>query len=265
MFQPTIPLGGYAGWAFLSRTKEKQQAAFEHSPVIERETRYFEKNIGKIRTAEELVSDRTLLKVALGAFGLDDDINSKAFIRKILEDGTLTTDALANKLSDKRYLAFSKAFGFGDFAVPRTGLSEFGAEITGLFKARSFEKAVGDQNGDLRLALSLQRDLKEIADKKTSVDTKWYSIMGQPPLRKVFETAFGLPSSYATIDLDTQLKGFKDRAERTFGSADISQFTDPAKQEKLIRLFLVRSEAQAFTAGAVRGQTALALLQGVGR
>ncbi len=261
MFQPVVPMSGYAGWAFLNRTLEKQEEAFAQSPEIARDIAYFEQNIGKINSAEELVNDRRLLKVALGAFGLDADIDSRAFIRKILEEGTLAPDALANRLADKRYHALSSTFGFGDLAVPANKVSDFAGKITTLYKERRFEVAIGEQDDNMRLALNLRRDLAQIAEKETSANTKWYEIMGQPPLRKVFETAFGLPSSFATINLDKQLDTFKERAEKAFGSSDISQFTDPDKQEKLIRLFLLRADIQAQSAGSTGGQTALMLLQ----
>ena len=128
-YQPVVPVGGYAGWVFLNRTMDTQQAAFNSSAAIQRDVDYFKENIGEISSAEALVNDRRLLSVALGAFGLDDDINNKYFIQKVLDDGTLDDDALANKLSDKRYFEFSKAFGFGDFDTPNTVLSEFPDDI----------------------------------------------------------------------------------------------------------------------------------------
>jgi hypothetical protein len=61
------------------------------------------------------VGDRRLLEVALGAFGLDDDIRNRFFIRKVLEEGTTSPSRrFANRLSDKRYLALAETFGFGD-------------------------------------------------------------------------------------------------------------------------------------------------------
>jgi len=97
-FQPVVPLSGYAGFAFLERTLETQQQAFNSSASIQRDTEYFLENIEKVETAEALVNDRRLFTVALGAFGLSDDINNKFFLQKVLEDGTLDPDALSNKL-----------------------------------------------------------------------------------------------------------------------------------------------------------------------
>ena len=103
-FQPLVPFGGYAGWTLLDRTLDRQLEAFSNNPVNDRDMQYFRENIGTIVSAEELVSDYQLLRVALGAFGLQDDLPNRAFIRKALEEGTTNRDAFVNKLADKRYL-----------------------------------------------------------------------------------------------------------------------------------------------------------------
>lgn len=261
MFQPVVPFGGFAGWSFLSRTLDNQQDAYAKSPEVAREVNYFKENISKIKTAEDLMGDRTMLKVALEAFGLGEDINNKFFIRKVLEDGTLSEDALSNKLSDTRYSKLSQAFGFGDFPVPNTVLSDFGEKITSAFKERQFEAAVGEQSEDFRLALGISRDLTDIAEKDLQEDTLWFTVMGNAPLRAVFETAFNLPDAFGTLDLDKQLETFKDRAQSTFGDGGIKQFSSPDKREELTRLFLLQSEVQALNASPGGGQIALTLLQ----
>lgn len=260
-FQPVIPFGGMAGWAFLQRTQTNQQAAFETAPLIQRDTEYFAENIGNVTTAKELVDDFRLLKVALGAFGLDDDIGNKYFIEKILDDGSIETDALANRMSDKRYLELTKAFGFGDFSTPNTQLSDFAENTIAAYKTRQFEVAVGEQDSDLRLSMSLERDMETILDKETTPDGLWYSVMGNPPLRQVFETALGLPSSFGVLDLGQQLTAFRDKTQAAFGESEISQFADPDQLEELNRLFLVRAQIQAGTASMSSGSIALVLLQ----
>ena len=92
-FQPVVPAGGVAGWRFLQRTYDTQLQTFSASPVNDREIKYFLDNISNVKSAEELVSDRRLLQVALGAFGLEDDINNRYFVQKILSDGTRSDDA----------------------------------------------------------------------------------------------------------------------------------------------------------------------------
>jgi hypothetical protein len=259
-FQPVIPLGGYAGWTFLKRTMEKQQAALQAAPANQRDEAYFRDNIGKVNTAKDLVSDRRLLRVALTAYGLEADLDSKAFVQKVLQDGTLKSGALANKLSDSRYREFSAAFGFGDFATPRSKQSDFADKVLKLYRNKTFQTAVGEQNQSMRLALNAETDLAALARKGSSDDAKWYSILGNKPLREVMQTALGLPSSVSTIDVDKQLTMFKAKAKAVFGSDSVSQFADSDKMGKLVRTYLVREQLAGKGTAMSGAATALQLL-----
>jgi hypothetical protein len=256
-FQPVLPASGYAGWRFLSRTAEGQRAAFNKAPAQARLTQHFRDNIGKAKTAADLVGDRRLLQVALGAFGLSDDLNAKAFIQRVLEGGTLDPRALANRLSDKRYAALALEFGYGDLGS-RTATPGFADTIVARFEAQSFQVAVGEKDANLRLALSMSSGLKDVVEGNRGENAQWFALMGNPPLRTVVETALGLPSSFGRLDIDQQLGAFKDRASAVLGTNKVADFQDSARQEKLIRLFLVRSEAQS--ASLSPAQLALSLL-----
>lgn len=260
-FQPVVPFSGYTGWRFLERTMERQQAAFDQSATVQKDLDYFAEKIGEIDSAEALVKDYRLLKVALTAFGLQDDIGNKYFIRKVLEESTTASDSLANKLADKSYLNLAKAFGFGDLGGPRTSLSDFAEEIADQYRTRSFELAVGEQDDSMRLALNLERELGSLAAQDSSDESQWFSVMGSEPLRAVFDTAFGLPDSFAMLDLDRQLEVYRERSESLFGDSTLAQFADPEKREELIKVFLVRNEVSA-GAGMTAAQTALTLLGG---
>lgn len=259
-FSPVVPFGGYSGWAFLKRTQASQKAAFDTTATVKRDADYFRKNISKVNSAEELVADRRLLQVALGAYGLDSDINNKYFIKKVLADGTLTNDALSSRLANKQYEKLSAAFGFGDFSTPRNKLSDFADKTLALYKERQFETAVGEQNGDYRIALNAERELPALAGKSGSEDTLWYTVLGNVPLRRVFERALSLPQSFGSIDLDQQLSTLKSRLESRFGSDSIRQFSDPEKLESLVRRFLVQSDIANASSQTSQG-SALQLLQ----
>lgn len=259
-FQPIIPFGGTAGWAFLQRTRDAQQATFDQSAVIQRDVDYFKENIGRVETAADLVGDYRLMKVALGAFGLDDDLPNKAYIEKVLEEGSIDPESFANRMVDKRYLALTEAFGF-DLDPPNTQLSDFADGILASYKTRQFEIAVGQQNNDMRLAMALERDLGEIVAGDNTANGKWFAVMGNEPLRQVFETALGLPNSFAALDIDRQLEVFRDKAASVFGDGGIDQFSDPAKRDELNRLFLVRSQISDIESSLSSGSIALTLLQ----
>jgi len=255
-FQPVVPSSGLTGWVFLQNTMNRQTEIFNKSPELVRDTDYFQQNIGAITSAEELVSDRRLLRVALGAFGLQDDINSKAFVQKILEEGASDDGALANRLSDDRYQKLAEAFGFDRLSGPRTSDEGFGAEIVSAFRRQSFEVAVGDQDQTLRLALNAERELPEIALSDQSDDAKWFSIMGSQPLRQVFETLLGLPSGFGQVDIDQQLEVFRDRAERQLGIETLEDLAEPEVLENLVERFLLRDQ---IASGAALSSSAIAL------
>jgi hypothetical protein len=260
-FAPALPLPGYAGWTFLKRTLPAQTAALQASPEMKRDEAYFREKIGGVNSAEDLVKDRRLLKVVLGAYGLEGDINNRFFIRKVLESETLKADSLANRLADKQYVKLADAFGFGDFSTPRNKLSDFADKTLALYRTRQFESAVGQQNGDYRLALNAEREIASLAAKGSSNDTKWFTVLGNAPLRRVFETALRLPSSIGAIDIDRQLSVFKTRADAQFGSSDLAQFKDPAKLETLLRSFLLASEQGGASAVTQPAARALQMLQ----
>ncbi|WP_208353692.1 DUF1217 domain-containing protein [Pseudaestuariivita rosea] len=260
-FTPVLPFSGYSGWLFLERTLETQKNSFVQSPTIERNTKHFAENISSITTAEELMADRQMLEVALGAFGLDEDINNSFFIQKILEDGTSADDALARRLADKRYAEFSDAFGFGSATSPKTQQPGFADQMLEKYQAKQFEIAVGEQNEDMRLALNAEREIEALASDRVSNDAKWFKIMGSPPLRTVFETALGLPSSFSQLDLDQQLESLKDKSEQRFGTSEIADFADKTVTDDLVRQFLVMSEINATRNSTSSGAIALTLLQ----
>lgn len=259
-FQPVLPLGGYAGWRFLQRTADTQRALAAEAPATRRETEYFRARIAQVTSAGDLVADRTLLKVALGAFGLDADLPNRAFLQKVLDGASSDSAALANRLADKRYLEFSRAFGFAEPGGPYSRLGAFADRIVKAYETRQFEIAVGEQDESLRLAMSADRELARMAQFPTSPDAMWFTVMGNPPLRQVFETALGLPKSFGALDIDRQLETFRDKADRALGNGEVAQFADPARREDLIRLYLLRSQAGQ-PAAVARGSTALSLLQ----
>ena len=258
-YQPVIPLAGVAGWRFLERTQANQQAAFENGAVLKREIAYFEENIASVTSAADLVADRRLLKVALSAFGLETEIDKKAFIRKILDEGTTAEGALATRLTDPAWRKFSAAFGFGD-AGARTAEAGFAGSIVSAYKTRAFEVAVGETDDSMRLALNFRREIASLA---AGEGGSWFSILGSKPLRQVVETAFGLPAAFSQIDIDKQAATLKDRCDRLLGSDSLTVFQDEAVVGKLIDRFLARTQIQNGLSATGPAANALALLQGM--
>lgn len=257
-FSPQVPLAGLAGWRFLERTRTTQQAAFEKGPELRREIDWFRENIGSVTSAEELIADRRLLKVALGAFGLEAEIDKKAFVRKVLEGGTENPEALASRLTAPGFRKLADAFGFGNATGARTGTAGFADMIVSAYKERAFEAAVGEKDNDMRLALNFRREIAELAKGDGG---SWYAVIGSSPLREVVEKAFGLPSSFGKLDVDRQREILRDKTSALFGTSSLTAFADKANVEKVIARFLARAQIEAGPSPSAPGAAALTLLQ----
>lgn len=259
-FSPAIPLTGLSGFRFLEQTQDRQRALFDQSPDLQREIDYFLEVAPEITSASELVGDRRALAVVLGAFGLDEDINKGAFIRKVLEEGTLDRRAFANRLVEPAYREMSAFLGFGDTG----GLLVFEntrLNLVDRYRERQFELAVGEVDLDMRLALNFKREAAQIAASSPSGTTGWLRMLGSPPLRQVVESALVLPSEFALIDLDQQVAEIADRAERIFGIADPTDLQDSSIVDTMVDRFLIRQQAlNGAVSSTTRGSVALSLL-----
>lgn len=260
-YQPLVPLTGYTGWKLLNTTLEVQKETFDNDPIIERELQYFQENIGNVTSAEELVNDYQLLKVALGAFGLDADIGNKYFIEKVLDEGTLDETGLATRLADDAYFKLSEAFGFDQESPNTISDPDFFETISSAYKDKQFQSAVGEVNENFQLGLNLEGALDDVISDDTTENGMWYSIMGNEPLLQVFRTAFGLPESFSALDVDDQLVRFKAKAQALYGDDTVSQFASSEAQEELLRNFFIRSQLDNLGSGNSSAQTALTLLR----
>lgn len=263
-FQPAIPVSGIAGLNFIERTRASQQEVFNNSPIMNREIEHFRENVSKATTAEELVKDQVTFKVALGAFGLEEEIGKKFFLQKILEEGTEDQDALANRLVDPRYKAFSEAFGYGNVFGPSVGQSDFASRMIQEYQTRQFEVAVGATNEAIRLALNFKREVGVYFQNGKSEDAGWFEAMGNQPVRAVLEKGLGLPTAVGSLDIDRQLELFKEKTSAFFGDSSLDAFSDPENVEHLLRVFLARDQIDNGPTSSTPGMAALTLLNNSG-
>lgn len=261
-FAPAIPVGGLTGFRFLERTFAAQSATFVSSPDVQREVQYFQENAANITSVDQLMSDRRVLDVVLNAFGLEEDLNKGAFIRKVIEEGSTDPEAFANRLVEPAYREMSDFLGFGNFGG--TLVFDFARdEIVERYLTHRFELAVGDQDFDLRLAMNFKQDANELAGSATNEKTMWLRLLGSSPIRPVIEGALFLPSNFALIDLDQQVEEVQSRAQQFFGTSGRELFSDPANLDRMVERFLLRQQTLGGGGGGttVAGSAALTLLQ----
>lgn len=262
-FQPVVPLSGLGGWAFLNRTRARQEASFNAAPQLQRDVAYFEEKFQKISTGDQLVADRRLLRVTLGALGLQDDLDNRAFIRQIIEGGTDDRRALANRLADKRYFALASALGHLAKTDPTDLQPDLAERLTASYKGRAFEISVGEQDQTLRLALSLQRELPQLAENYSTQASRWFAALGNPPLRQLLETSLGLPKEFGLLDIDDQVTRMQSAMSKRFGTSDLLDMADPEKLKALTHRFLIMSQIREVQAEMSANNVALILLQNI--
>src|SRR3954452_5358945 len=83
-----------------------------NKPDVTRDTNYYLAHIGQVTSVDDFVNNFRLFSYAMKAHGLSDMTYAKAFMRKVLTEGTLTSKSFANELSDPRFADFANAFNF---------------------------------------------------------------------------------------------------------------------------------------------------------
>jgi len=261
-FQPIIVGTGLAAWSLLKTTLATQKAAFGANYQTQSDTQYFRNTYPRLDTPEDIVSDRRILRVVLGAYGLSEDIDNRHFIKTVLTEGVTDRSALANKLSDRRYRSLARDFDFSIFPPPHKSSAGLLDKTITAFLAQSFETAIGETSSDMRLALGFKRALSNVAQTAGSNSTAWFQVLATPPLREVIQTALGLPSAFAKLDIDAQHDRIMDKAKRVFGTDLVSDLADEDRSDDIIRRFLVTQQA-ASTVQNSSMQTALLLLSAI--
>ena len=210
-----------AAYLSVSNNLAKQQATTASDPQIKNDTAYYLANIGKVTSVAAFVGNYRLFSYAMKAYGLEDMNYAKGLMTKVLNGGTTSSTALANTLTDKRYLAFAKAFDFAGQGAAATQATAATTGTTTKYVEQSLEDAQGKQNGGVQLALYFTRNAASV--------TNIYGLLADKNMLKVVQTAFGLPAS-VTADIDAQAATLKK-------FVSVADLQDPAKVQKIAGRF----------------------------
>ena len=211
----------------------------EEETRVQRFVTEMEERFLTLDTAEDLVFSLDLYDATVDIFGLGDRRTNRILMQRVLEADPDAPGAVTSHYGDTRLTALSRAFGFGQQAeTGRTYPPGFADAILDRYGDRQFETRVGEIDQDLRIALSFARELTDVVNAAGTNDGRWFTVMGTPPLRRMFETIFRLPTSFGTLDLDRQLEDFKARSRATFGTDDLQEILQPDTLEEARRRFL---------------------------
>lgn len=180
----------------LTRTLDRSLELVASSPETKRETEYYLSRIGKIKTVDQLLGDQRVFSYAMKAFGLDDMIYAKAFMRKVLKEGIDEQRSFANQLADQRFYNFAEAFNFARYGEAATAFDRTQVGTTEKYIRAGLEERAGNQNEGLRLALYFLRKAPEVRS--------IYGLLADKPLYQVVRTALGLPPQFSAIGIEKQ-------------------------------------------------------------
>ncbi|MEM1152353.1 MAG: DUF1217 domain-containing protein, partial [Pseudomonadota bacterium] len=152
--------------------------------------------------------------------------------------------------SDPRYGALYDALDFRPVQTGHGYPTGFGEAVTEKYLERQFEIRIGEIDPGLRVAMSFERELGEVVNRVSTNDARWFTLMGTPQVRTVFETAFRLPDAFAALDVERQLDDLKTRAVQQFGTDDLAALLEPDKVEELRQAYLLAYGTQTATAPA---------------
>ena len=203
---------------------------------IEVETNYYLARVADIQSIDDLMADKRLLNYAL------DGLRSRS---RAGAAGTHQTDARRRRQPIRKARPTSSPTRPMSPSSPPSISAEYGETATtrtpaqlpsiDKFLRQTLEENAGNENEGVRLALYFERKAEGL--------TNFYEILADPALAKVVRTALSLPDSFASADIDRQVKLFEEKF-------DIADFTDPEKLEKFLTRFTSMWEVNNPTAPA---------------
>lgn len=240
----------------LQNSGEAQKQTYAKQPQVQREIDYFLENAKKLDSPEDFFKDRRLMQVALGAFGLEQELNYTARIKAIMTQDPEAKESLVNRMAEPRYKQISEAFGFFGSGVENLKDEKFLQDIADKYLTNQFEKNLGGGNEALREAAYFRRKVAETAE-----DGDIYKLMGDKVMRSVITETLRIPKETVNQSLERQARVIESKVK-------VEDFKDPAFVDKFLARFLTQKDAEAQLANmgggsfGSSGQIALQLLQG---
>ena len=215
----------YTSYTQINKDLTKSLARTAKQADVQRDTDYYNKHIGDIKSIDDFMKNDRIYRFAMKAYGLEDMIFAKAMIRKVLEGGVTDKDSYANKLNDPRFKELAKAFDFKALGAATTNTEAAQKKTVDAFLRQKLESNAGEENEGVRLALYFQR--------KAASVTSPYGILADKALLKVYQTAYDVSPLTSSQSIETQAATVKKML-------DIKDLQDPKKVEKIIQKFTAK-------------------------
>ncbi|WP_172716957.1 DUF1217 domain-containing protein [Neorhizobium sp. T6_25] len=179
----------YLTFDLVNRDMQKSLKTIAGQTMVVSDTKYYQENIGKIKTVDEFLDNYRLYSYAMQAHGLDDMIYAKAFMKQVLESDLSDDNSFANRLTDDRYQNIAAAFNFG-VSNGEGAAAQSNGQMEELFD--TYDQTIAAQNDvfedDTRYFKAMLGETGNI----TNVD----QLLANPRLRDYLFTAYGIDTKY---------------------------------------------------------------------
>lgn len=234
----------FTDYLTIANNMRRYQAMTAADPLVAQATKYFQANIGNIKSADKFVSNTRIFNYAMTAFGLSDMTYARSLIKQVLEQGTASPTALANKLNNPKILALAQAFNFALYGSSTTQTSAATADVVNQYVTQALETKQGAKSPGVQFALYFQQNAPKI--------TNGYSILADQSLLTVVQTVLGLSSYTSVENVDRQAAQFDKLLH-------YSDFQNPAKVQNFLERFTAQYDLANPTAGSASGVNAIAI------
>jgi hypothetical protein len=216
------PLSTTSTYISIEHNLANYQKMTANQPAVKTATAYYQANIGKVTTVDQFVSNYRLLSYALQAYGLGDQINNRALIKKVLQEGTTSSSALANTLPNVAWKAFAKAFNFSATGASSPTSTTSVATTVADYTEQQLETNEGQSDPGVQLALYFKRVAPTV--------TNGYSILADANLLQVVQSIFSLAPTSNSAEIDKEAT----EIEKLVPTKDLQ---NPTKLEQLTERF----------------------------
>jgi hypothetical protein len=178
----------YLSYDLVTRNLPQSLSRVAKQTDVARDSQYYKDNIGKIKTVDDFVNDYRLFSYAMTAYGLEDMIYAKAFMKKVLESDLSDANSYANRLADERYRDFAAAFNFG--GVGGTAVAQSSAQmddLIGLYDqtVKTVEDTVSEETRYFKVMMGEAGNVKNVDQ-----------FLQNDRLRNLMFTTYGIDGTY---------------------------------------------------------------------
>jgi hypothetical protein len=202
---------------------------------IKAEVDYFRNNIQSVKSVDDLFKDRRMMQFVLDATDLGKESGKMGLLKKVLTEKAADSDALMNKLVDKRFKSAASLLQLGEKGLTQIQRESTKDDLAELYVKNKYDAGLAKQNSGVPLALYFKENVSGVRNT--------YDILGDQRMRHVVTTALGLPLELANQSVEAQAAAIEKRMK-------LSDLKDPKFVDKLAKRFLMASDTGTGTGGS---------------